>query len=122
LALVPFYFASHYRFGELGTTEPTDRVGCYVGVRYVIKQVRPSGELWLVRVAVHGIWGAQERACTFASRARATARAAKVCAAPDGSIEIAHFQGVVSAVVVLPNDDRSEGDAFQPDSAAPALP
>ena len=90
-------------------------------MRYVIKQVRPSGELWLVRLALHGIWGAEERACIFVSRARAAACLVKLRAAADGSMEIAPLPKVASAVVVLPNDDRSEQDVFQPDSAATVL-
>jgi hypothetical protein len=61
-------------------------------MRFVIKQVRPCGELWLVRMSARGIWGGQERARTFLNRAAAQACLKKLRPSPDASLEIAPLE------------------------------
>jgi hypothetical protein len=80
-------------------------------MRFVIKQIRPSGELWLVRMAGKGVWGAQERARIFVRRTTAETCLSKLQAASDGSIEIVTLQDVVSGISVLPNNEPSEAAA-----------
>ncbi len=80
---------------------------------HVIKQVRPSGELWLVRMAGHGVWGGQERARIFRNRTVAETCLSKLRAAPDGSMEIATLEDSVSGISVLPNEESSEAGASQ---------
>jgi hypothetical protein len=61
-------------------------------MRFVIKQVRPFGELWLVRMSARGVWGSQERALTFLNRAAAEACLSKLRPSPDASLEIAPLE------------------------------
>jgi hypothetical protein len=47
--------------------------------------------MWLVRAAGRGVWGAEERACIFATKAAARSTAAALQAAADGEIIILPF-------------------------------
>src|SRR5260221_3424930 len=73
-------------------------------MKYIIKQIRPCKEVWLVRMAGHGVWGAKERARTFRNRAGAMNCLGKLRAAPDGSMEIAILDAADSGTTVLAND------------------
>jgi hypothetical protein len=90
-------------------------------MRYVVKQVRPSGELWLVRLAGQGVWGARDRARIFANRTIAETCLSKLRAAPDGSMEIATLQDAVSGISVVPNEEPSEAEDSQLGSAVQAI-
>jgi len=86
-------------------------------MRYVIKRVRPSGELWLVRMSARGVWGGQEWARIFWNGTVAETCLSKLRAGSDGSMEIVTLQEAVSGISVVPNDEPSEAGASQPDSA-----
>jgi hypothetical protein len=88
-------------------------------MRYVIKRVRPSGELWIVRMSARGVgvWGGQERARIFLNRTVAETCLSKLRATRDGSMEIVALQEAVSGITIVPNDEPSEAGASQPDSA-----
>jgi hypothetical protein len=90
-------------------------------MRFVIKQVRSSGELWLVRLAGHGVWGAQERARVFATKAASEARLAGLRAAADGFIEIAAVRDAVSGVAVSPDEGPQETAEPNSGSLMPAV-
>jgi hypothetical protein len=65
-------------------------------MRFVIKQVRPFGELWLVRMSARGVWGGQERARTFLNRTAAEACLSKLRPSPDASLEIAPLEAAAN--------------------------
>jgi hypothetical protein len=88
-------------------------------MKFVIKQVRPSGELYLVRMSGKGVWGGQERARIFLNRTVAETCLSKLQVAGAGSIEIVPLRDVVSGISVLPNDEPSEAaSASTPELAA----
>jgi hypothetical protein len=76
-------------------------------MRYVIKQIKPTGELWLVRKAGQGVWGSYERACIFITRAAAEACLGRLKAGDDGTIEIAPVQDAGPDIAVLPDGKSS---------------
>ena len=87
-------------------------------MRFVIKQARPSGELWLVRMSARGVWGGHERARMFLNQANAEACLSKLQPGPGISLEIAPLGDSVSGISVLPNEGPSERGASQrPDDA-----
>ena len=81
--------------------------GCVL-MRFVIKQVRPSGEFWLVRMSVRGVWGGQERARTFINRASAETCLRKLRPAPEASLLIALPEHAASGSSVVPTEDLPE--------------
>jgi hypothetical protein len=91
------------RFGEAPNLEPSYWVCCCLVMRYTIKQIKPAGELWLVRKAGQGVWGSHERACIFITRSAAEACLNRLKAADDGAIEIAPVQDAARDIVVLPD-------------------
>jgi hypothetical protein len=60
-------------------------------MRFVIKSVGPSGEMWLVRMAGRGVWGGQVRARTFINRASAESCLGKLRTTAEPSLEVVAF-------------------------------
>jgi hypothetical protein len=77
-------------------------------MRFTIKQVRPSGEFWLVRVSARGVWGGEERARTFLNRASAEMCLGKLRPGAYASLQIAHLGDPVSEHSVMPAGVPSE--------------
>lgn len=81
-------------------------------MRYAIKQINAERELWLVRAASKGVWGASERAFGFFRRPTAERWVAKFAIINPGlSLEIVEVNGRDSAPAASSDADAGEPEA-----------
>jgi hypothetical protein len=83
---------------------------CFLHMRYFIKQVTATGELWLVRATKtkQGVWGAPERAYGFFRRPTAERWIAKLGSAGGLTLEIVEIAAGPPAMAA-PGEPPSSG-------------
>ena len=84
-------------------------------MRYAIKQINADRELWLVRAAHKGVWGAGERAFGFFRKPTAERWVTKLCQVNPGlCLEIVE---VMSGPDVIERESVALSDAASSDSS-----